>query len=254
LGFGRDDLKPFLPAAISFASGLMACLVFMAAGKGPPAAAACAAVFLAALVVPAFSIALVRVGKKGLVSDLYDWALPAGSVSAGTALGILAFSLAVARPVFLAALLSLIIVDSCAFSFGALARALSKAFRSPLAGGLFAGAALLALVAAPFWSRGLLASAPGAWLAKPLVAASPFLASAVPWTAASASWTFDARVSDVLYRVWVGTDFPVSYPSWISCVVGHVLAGCGFLAASDLPRILRERRANADDSRKAAKP
>jgi len=249
LALTLQKLRPFVPAAAGLMAALGACFVFLAfAGEGvPAAAAACAAVFLAALVVPAISITAMRVGSDGFVPDLYRWACLAGGVSGGSALGILVFTLVAARPVFLAALASVIVIDACAFSFGALARALGKAFRSPVAGGLVAGAVLLGLVAAPFWSRGLLGSAAGAWLAGPLVGASPFLASAVPWTAASASWTFDARVSDVLYRVWVGTDFPVQYPSWISCAVGHVLAGCCLLAASDLPRILRERRAEATD-------
>ena len=224
-------------------AALAVCVVLMAsAGEGiPAAAAACAAVFLAALVLPAISLASSRAGSGGPAADLRRWARVAGGASSGTALGLVLFALAAARPILLATVASIIVAVACAFSFGALARVLSKAFRSPVVGGLATGAILLGLLAAPFWSRGLLASAAGAWLSKPLVGASPFLASAVRWAAASASWTFDARVSDVLYRVWVGTGFPVLYPSWISCAVGHVLAGGCFLAASELPRILKER-------------
>lgn len=244
MAFDREKMIPFVPAAAGFASGLAVCLVlFASAGdRVPAAAAACATVLLAALVIPAISVVSSHEGSEGPAADLYRWARLAGGASGGTALGVLVFALVAARPVFLAALASLVIIDACVFSFGALARALGKALRSRTAGGLVAGATLVGLVAAPFWSKGLLGSAAGPWLAKPLVGASPFLAASIPWTAASAKWTFDPKVSDVLYRVWVGTDFLVPYPSWISCAVGHVLAGCVFLAAAELPRILAARR------------
>jgi hypothetical protein len=247
LAFHRETLRPFVPAAVAFIAALVACLIFLAVGgaRTPAAgraAAACATVLLATLVVPAISITFSAPGTGDLTDEYHRWARFAGGVSGGTALGVLVFAAAAARPVFLAALASLIVIDTCAFSFGALARALGKALRSRSAGGLVAAGALVALVAAPFWSRGLLGSAAGGWLGKPLVGTSPFLAAALPWTSASAAWTFDPRVSDVLYRVWVGTDFPVHYPSWISCAVGHVLAGCALLAAAELPRIIRERR------------
>ena len=240
----REKIRPFVPAVAGFASGSGACLVlFASAGKHVPAAAAvCAGVLLAALVVPAISVISSYEGPEGPDADLYRWARLAGGASGGTALGILTFALVAARPVFLAALASLIIVDTCAFSFGALARALGKAFRSRTVGGLAAGATLAGLVAAPFWSKGLLESAVGAWFAKPLVGASPFLASSIPWANASATWTFDPKVSALLYRVWVGNDILVPYPSWIWCAVGHVLAGVVFLAAAELPRIIKERR------------
>ena len=99
----------------------------------------------------------------------------------------------------------------------------------------------------------MLASAAGPWLAKPLVAASPFLASSVPWSA-SPSWAFDPKVSNLLYRVWVGTDFAVVYPSWITCVAGHVLVGCALFAATELPRIIGERRADATGPSDPPKP
>jgi hypothetical protein len=249
----REKLAPFVPAIAGFASGLVACLIFyvIAGERVAPhnrgAAAACAAILLAGLAVPAVSIAASRIGPDGPAEDIYRWALVAGGSSGGTALGVLVFSLAAARPVILAVIASLVIVDTCAFSFGALARALGKGLRSGEAGRLLAGAALLLLVAAPFWSRGFLGSAAGAWLAKPLVGASPFLATALPWTSASPAWTFDPRVSNLLYRVWVGTDFPVHYPSWISCIAGHVLAGGALLGAAELPRVFAARRASSAD-------
>ncbi len=248
----REKLAPFIPAIAGLSSGLGACLIFYfvtgtrvsAPNRG--AAAACAAVLLAGLAVPAVSIAFTRFGPDGPAEDIYRWARVAGGTLGGTALGIFIFSLAAARPVILAVIASLVIIDTCAFSFGALARALGrasrKAFGSSEAGRLVAAAALLVLVAAPFWSRGLLGSAAGPWLAKPFIGASPFLATALPWTSASAAWTFDPRVSNVLYRVWVGTDFPVHYPSWISCAVGHFLAGCALFASAELPRAAKHMR------------
>jgi hypothetical protein len=244
MAFGREMMKPYIPAVAGFASGLGACLVFfVSAGDHVPAAAAvCAGVLLAALVIPAISIVSSYEGSEGPTADLYRWARLAGGASGGTALGVLVFALVAARPIFIAALASVIIVDACVFSFGALARALGKAFRSRTAGALAAGATLVGLVATPFWSKGLLESAMGPWFAKPLVGASPFLAASIPWTTASATWTFDPKVSDVLYRVWVGNDFAVPYPGWVSCAVGHVLAGVIFLAAAELPRMLAARR------------
>ncbi len=257
MGTAREKLRPFVPAAAGAASGLGACLVFLASAgeRVPPgsraAAAACGTVLLAALVLPALSIAFSR-GRSGcLLDDARRWARVVGGAWGGTALGILAFTLAAARPAFLAVLASLVVVDTCVFSFGALARALGKAFRSSVSGGLVAGAALLGLGAAPFWSKGILASSAGAWVGGPLIGASPFLAVSIPWSNATAVWTFNPRVSGLLYRVWIGTDFPVRYPSWVSCAVGHAFVGAVLLAAAEVPRLVAERR--RDRRRGAAK-
>ena len=244
----RERLRPFVPAAAGLVSALVACLVFLASAgdrvpqgaRGP--AAACAAALLASLVFPTLSVALAAPGPAGPAADARRWARLVAGALGGATFGALVFALAFARAAVLATLLSYLVTGACAVSFGALARAVGKALRSCVAGGLVAGASLLVMIAAPFWSRGLLASGAGGWLGKPLVGASPFLAAAIPWTGASAGWGFDPRWSRLLYRAWVGTDFPLAYPSWIACVTGHVLVGAAILAVADLPRVLRDRR------------
>ena len=99
----------------------------------------------------------------------------------------------------------------------------------------------MVLVAVPFWSDAFMRSSAGFSWGKWLIGASPFLAAAMPWVGAGGSWCFDPRTSAVLYDMWVGTDIPLVYPSWVSCALGHLLAAGLLLACGELPPMLRRR-------------
>jgi hypothetical protein len=242
-----ESARPFVLRLGCWAAGaLVATGIFRAAvaGEGfrPGAkgmAAASAVTLLLSLVIPALSIVCALPGPAAPTEDLRRWGREVGAALAGSALGIAAFALMSNPGAIPSVLASLVVVGAAAVSFGALARAVGKAV-SRLAAGSVAVAALLALEATPFWSGVILRGPAGPVLGKWIVGASPFLAAALPWTQGSA-WAYDPRVG-VLYDIWIGTDVPLAYPSWVACAAGHLLVGAALLAVVELPRIVRARR------------
>lgn len=231
-------------AGAALAAGVFRAIA-RAEGLSPGAkgmAAAAAVTLLLSLVIPALSIVHALPGTSGPMEDLGRWGRETGGGLAGSALGIAAFALLSSRAAIPAALASLVVIGAAAVSFGALARALGKLVRSRLAAGCASAAALLALEAVPFWSGSLLRTSAGNAWGKWLVGASPYLAAALPWTQGSV-WTYDPRLG-ALYDTWIGTDVPLAYPAWVSCAIGHLLAGGLLLTAAELPRLVRARLAS----------
>jgi len=237
-------LRPYLAPAAWAAGAAAAALVFMAlAGPGlvadaRAAAALGGATFLMALVMPAVSIAYAgaacqRAGTNS-AAGLVRWARGAGIPLGGAAAGLTLYGLAACTGSVPAALASVAVTASCMVSFGALSLALSRLIPGRLAGPCAAGAALLGLVGAPFWSRAFMLSEAGASSGRWLIGASPFLASTLPWRGAAGGWTFDPLTSRVLYDLWVGTDARVLFPGWIACAAGHLLAGGALILAACL--------------------
>jgi hypothetical protein len=256
----QERLRPWLPATAWAAGSLALAGVFrLAAGTGLPAgargaAAVGAVALLLSLILPATSIAYSAPTGPGPLDDLRRWGTGAGSALAGGAAGLVLFALVGARGAVPELLAALVVVSACCVSFGALARAATGLLPGRLAGSLLAGAALLLLVAAPFWSRGFMISSAGAVWGEWLAGASPFLASAMPWVGAS-PWGFDPRTSLVLYDIWVGTDYPVALPGWVACAAGHLAAGVVLVAACELPKVLKARwrsTSRQDDAQTAA--
>ena len=237
-------LRPFCaPAAWMLAALASSGVLHALAGPGlvPAArgvAAAAGVLMMMSLVVPAVSLSRAAELSTSWRDDLRRWGVTVGGALGGLLVGLLAYTLVVAARAAPAVLASLVVMASCAMSFAALARALARLFRRHLAGAGLAGAALLALVAIPFWTGGLMRTGAGFAWSGLVIGASPFLAAARPWAGAAGPWTFDPRTSPVLYGIWVGTDVPLVMPGWIACAAGHLVFALVLIGLAEvLPRL-----------------
>jgi hypothetical protein len=244
-------LRPFIPPAAWAVAALVSSGVLHAlTGPGlvPEArgvAAVACVLMMMSLAVPAVSLARASETSAEWSDDLRRWGVTVGGALGGLLAGLLVYTLVVAARAAPAVIASLVVIASCAISFAALARALARLFRRHLAGAGLAGAVLLALVAIPFWTGGLMRTGAGFAWSGFVIGASPFLAAARPWAGAAGPWTFDPRTSPVLYGIWVGTDVPLVMPGWIVCAAGHLVFALVLTGLAEvLPGVVARRSAS----------
>ena len=201
-----------------------------------------AAALLSSLAIPCVSILF---ASKNTVAWLRSWSAPfGGAVVAMTLLSLPAGGYAAGHM-----LLSLVVVGAVAFAYGALTLAVRALVRSARAAAMTASLVLVAMIAVPFWSGGMLRTGTGLTLGTWLVRLSPSLSAGLPWIAPTSGWSFDPRTSNVLYDLWVGTDVPLALPSWYSSALLHLAIGAVLLAAGNVPALARAL--HADDSASA---
>jgi hypothetical protein len=233
VGLSTGQRKALLAASVGAggAVALVVLLLIIGAGYGRrgllPSSIA-ATIFLLSLVYPAVSIACAT--APGAAGWLARWAPALG----GTAAAVLVISLVAGAGTTAPAIASLIVVAAAAFCAGALAFALHGFLGMANISMGVPSALLVLLTAVPFWSGPVFRSAAGMLFGTWLIGASPYLASAMPWVSTGGSWSFDPKTSSVLYDIWVGTDVPVLYPSWIACAVGFAVVGGVFLGTTYL--------------------
>jgi hypothetical protein len=232
-----EVLRAAWAAAGTAAVGCAIAAVVVASGRSPVVAptAATLCMFLS-LVLPCVSIAAAVRG------DVRAWTRASLPVIAGSAISVTAFGAAGGLPVAARALQSLAATAAAACAFAALAQLASRLTRSPTVAGVLASLALVFLTAVPFWSGASMRAGVALALGTVLIGASPYLASALPWVSPAGGWAFDPRTSAVLYDIWVGTDVPISYPAWWSCVVGNLVVAALLAAAGLLPAWWRHIR------------
>jgi hypothetical protein len=224
--------------------GVLVTVVFLlTAGWSSRVAALAATVMFLSLAAPCLSIAVSGSGDV----RLWSWLV----LYAGCAAGALVAASLTYPSAVPAAAASLVVVGAAAFCFGVLAVVIGKAARAPRVGAVASSCCLLVLVATPFWSRGVMHTAFGVRHAALIIGSSPYLASAMPWVGLNIGWSFDPKTGSVLYDLWIGNDFPVTYPSWYACAIGYLLAGAGLILVSELTAAAFKRwrtRPNGPDS------
>jgi hypothetical protein len=233
VGLSTGHRRALLAASVGAGGAVVLVVLLLAIGAfygrhGLVPSSVAATLFGLSLVYPAVSIACAT--APGIAGWLARWTPALG----GTAAAILLIAQLAGAGVVLPAIASLIVIASASFCAGALAFALHGLLRNASIGTGVASGLLVLLTAVPFWSGPVLKTATGMLFGTWLIGASPYLASAMPWVSTGGSWSFDPKTSSVLYDVWVGTDVPVLYPSWIGCAVGFAAVGGGLLAARRL--------------------
>jgi hypothetical protein len=255
--------RPAVQGAAWAAGSAVIALAFLACTGDVPAgsralASSAAACLLASLVLPAVSIAFASRAAWGsrrrrqdtggagdVLAPLVLWWYGIFPVFAGGATGLVAYALIGDARGVAPVLVSLLVASACGASLGGAAWAMTRLLPGGRAGALVAEGLLAALVAVPFWSRPLLAAGAIGRAAVWLVGASPFLAAAIPWRGGVGGFAFDPVTSRVLYRLWVGTDYPVAFPSVASSVLGHLVAACLLVGVAEAAVAVRGRRREA---------
>jgi hypothetical protein len=215
---------------VSLSTAVLMVTVGAVAGRRPLVAPASAAsVMLMSFALPCLSIAYGSVARAG------DWMRCWLAPYAGAAIALLPFSFFGGLRSGGHMVKSLLVLSAIVFAYGALAHAIRPLVKSVRVTGLLSCGLLVAMIAVPFWSGGLLRTGAGFAYGTWLVRLSPSLSVALPWVSPTSGWAFDPRTSSVLYDVWVGTDVPLVLPSWFSCAALHALLGGILLAARHGP-------------------